>query len=466
MLRLFLDGHRVAERSLPDDVAIVSPRNVFLGPARFALDYHEMHGYMHQFCLSKVARYENDFVPNPKVVPDENTLVAYDFQPRAYRQIRDLSGNRRTGRLYGVTVESNTATANASKQWDYSDSYHGRFVERSYVEIPDSKDLVELNSDFTVELWADWNASDHSDDAQIAGNDSWKGMSPEINAAGPAGWGLKQVRNEDGKPLLVFSMGESSADDGSWCVLEGPVWMDGAGPSHLAVSRRMNKLSMFLNGKRVAERDVEGLSFGGSPRNVFLGVGQFAQEKLRFRGYIHNFRISDSARYSDEFTPRHGWARDKHTLVCYDFRPEGYRSIKDLSGNDRHGELNGVVLQPAAPEVHELRIVGRLDDMDELRIHADRLTWTHRQGGLPLVTVNGRRWDVKSRPRLAHSVISPLPFVPDFQKTQFAINGKFASGTTTIVTNTHHDHAFLHLHHPAAGAAPFDITLRLFPRDD
>ena len=88
----------------------------------------------------------------------------------------------------------------------------------------------------------------------------------------------------------------------------------------------------YVDGNLVAKAKIE----ESNPRYT-------KQFKLasQFTGEIGETRLSDVARYDDDFTPIVGHEPDEHTLVLYKFDEGSGNVLKDSSGNNHHGKIMG-----------------------------------------------------------------------------------------------------------------------------
>ena len=104
---------------------------------------------------------------------------------------------------------------------------------------------------------------------------------------------------------------------------------------HLAGVNDTKRRLLFLNGKLiVSDNDPGSLPPQGSEERMYLGG-------THFRGVIESVRFSRVARYANEFTPPATFTGDKDTTALYLFTEGQGDVLKDSSGNNRHGKING-----------------------------------------------------------------------------------------------------------------------------
>jgi serine/threonine protein kinase len=103
---------------------------------------------------------------------------------------------------------------------------------------------------------------------------------------------------------------------------------------HVAGVRNGSEFKLFVGGRQRKRVTVEDFQlFGG---RIMLGAGH-----RNFIGRIHEFRVSDVARYEGDFVPEEHLPADDNALVLYHF-DTGVGSFEwDASGNEHHGRLEG-----------------------------------------------------------------------------------------------------------------------------
>ena len=60
-----------------------------------------------------------------------------------------------------------------------------------------------------------------------------------------------------------------------------------------------------------------------------------------FKGRISEIRISESAKYADDFTPQQNLSKDDDALILYHFDEGSGSILNDHSGNNHHGTIHG-----------------------------------------------------------------------------------------------------------------------------
>lgn len=150
------------------------------------------------------------------------------------------------------------------------------------------------------------------------------------------GWGgfNSDDINSNGNNLLTnpgslggINTGDIGLDDGNW--------------HHIAFIYDGSYFSIYQNGVRISyvarQFSIQSQSFYIAARNNYRG----------FKGEFDEFRISDTARYTENFTPQTTpFESDEYTLVLYHFDENGDDPRKtgkaiDASGNGNHGTITG-----------------------------------------------------------------------------------------------------------------------------
>jgi len=116
--------------------------------------------------------------------------------------------------------------------------------------------------------------------------------------------------------------------------------------SHVAAVYGRETTHLYLNGKRVAKGPGSVSKEGEAPVFVIGDIGKDFSGH-HFQGHIRSVRISDGARYSQDFTPDTAFERDlsgapAQAVLIYDASVIRLGEAVDLSGRNNHGLLIGV----------------------------------------------------------------------------------------------------------------------------
>ncbi len=164
-------------------------------------------------------------------------------------------------------------------------------------------------------------------------------------------WGIMDLVHGDG-----FGAGLIGTDKTRYRLL--PDEPAGNATMHVAIVYDGNTAHLFINGHRQSrplERPLESGEYEHVPEGNILRLSNiyggarltFARTSLGafapgfFQGTIDEVRISNIARYTEDFTPETRFAPDEHTLALYHFDEGEGDTLIDSSGNDHHGEIHG-----------------------------------------------------------------------------------------------------------------------------
>lgn len=111
------------------------------------------------------------------------------------------------------------------------------------------------------------------------------------------------------------------------------------------------KLQLYLNGELINTLELTApLKFSDQFRPLsFLGVEQIRDPVNPFAGIISEVRISNIARYTEDFLPEKHFESDQHTLALYHFDEGEGNVLKDSSGNKHDGKIVGARWVRASP---------------------------------------------------------------------------------------------------------------------
>ena len=107
---------------------------------------------------------------------------------------------------------------------------------------------------------------------------------------------------------------------------------------HLAVVQHGfsgRAVSLFVNGKRISRT--------GPALPVTMSHFQISRSDKCWLGTIDDVRVSNIARYNDDFNPPQRYVADEHTLALYHFDEGQGNKVFDVSGNGHHGTIVGNV---------------------------------------------------------------------------------------------------------------------------
>jgi hypothetical protein len=109
---------------------------------------------------------------------------------------------------------------------------------------------------------------------------------------------------------------------------------------HVAVVIEEDEIRLYRNGQLIASEPFEG-PVGTSPFTMRIGCSPHPVTECHemFCGRIDEVRISNSARYTDEFEPNGQLEVDDDTVALYHFDEGQGEQARDASGNGHHGVI-------------------------------------------------------------------------------------------------------------------------------
>ena len=109
--------------------------------------------------------------------------------------------SRRTKRLVRISATPPKPDASAAQEKGVADGLSAQFAGRSYIEIQKSAGALDLDHDFTIEMWAKWQRPDAWD--VFAGDEAWPSMSSEVPVVGGAGLDASEAASGQRKGSLT-----------------------------------------------------------------------------------------------------------------------------------------------------------------------------------------------------------------------------------------------------------------------
>ncbi|MBA4017129.1 MAG: hypothetical protein C0483_08155 [Pirellula sp.] len=102
---------------------------------------------------------------------------------------------------------------------------------------------------------------------------------------------------------------------------------------HIAGVYDKSQFRLYVDGKVAQTRPTSGAVFQAARGSPHFGD--------YFRGLVDEVRFSNRVRYTADFTPPARHEADADTLALYHFDEGGGHELRDTSGNNRHGFVNG-----------------------------------------------------------------------------------------------------------------------------
>jgi len=244
--------------------------------------------------------------------------------------------------LPNCKIESDFGTKPpASETENYGLQFNG---ESSFVEIKSltgEKYLQEKIDQFTIEYWMSPDLPNSSNPvsycvASFPFTVSLNGNN--INTAITAG---------DSKNTIAYGSGSHSPLSEGRSYHIALVLSDGMQVIYINGKKQADLLYKTHNGTTTSTTEKISLSTDKyrSKQPTGIGAGNDLSAKLNykhfFKGILDEVRISNTARYTKDFTPDKRFNNDKNTLALYHFDEGGGDVLKDSSGNGHDGKIVG-----------------------------------------------------------------------------------------------------------------------------
>jgi len=246
-------------------------------------------GWIDEVRISDTARYTANFTaPTAPFVNDSNTLfLSHMDGTDASTVFRDDNGTGRSQR--GITAVGNAQVSTAQSQFGGA----SMSVSIGYLQIADNLSFSFGTGDFTIELWfrpTELNSVDILWDQRPNGS---QGIQPTIYTSGQQ---------------LIYYTNQANRITGS--NLSFNTW------HHIAVSRSGTSTKMFVNGTQVGSTYTDTNNYVSSSAGIRIGSDQFTANSNYSVGNIDEVRISNTARYTANFTPSTTpFQNDSNTLL-------------------------------------------------------------------------------------------------------------------------------------------------------
>lgn len=294
--------------------------------------------------ISSNARYAGNFNPEQQFVKDADTLVLLDFSKGHGDQLVDLSGNNHHGKINGAGWTGKGVVAvDVKPAVELNQAEALRFKGRNYVELADTKGMLDLDGNFTLETWL---RPELREGQVIAGDLVHQVEAQKLGFKSLGGWTINLNKNNNVQPPRYSVQFDLSTVAGVAAYVSQQItpleW------HHVAVVKVLEKIYIYVDGSANASATMKG-PFSKSPLNIYLGIPKEVVRIGSFDADVRAFRISSTARYTKNFAPAQQFVKDADTLVLLDFSKGQGDQVPDLSGNNHHGKINGAEWLGKAP---------------------------------------------------------------------------------------------------------------------
>jgi hypothetical protein len=302
IIRCYWDGSDMGSPST-GDTANLAKHNPFESQIMWG-KWHNTRGvwdgYMDEIRISKVARYTSNFTPSASAFTlDDNTLLLLHMDGENNSTV--FTDDATVGKRYkkGITAIGNAQISTAQSQFGGSSALFDGTGD--YIQLSNSSDYNFGPNNFTIECWV--RATNFSSFPSIMGMAT-------IGTYG--GWTIQF--NTSGVPFFQCSTNNSSINiTPSGPALSTATW------SHIAVVRDGNSIRVYKDGVGGTAVTITGSIITSTANLIFgdgYGVNPAWVAAQDFNGYLDEIRISNTARYTANFTaPTQPFQNDANTVL-------------------------------------------------------------------------------------------------------------------------------------------------------
>jgi hypothetical protein len=260
-------------------------------------------GHMDEIRVSNNVRYTTTFTPSTTpFVNDANTVfLMHANGTDASTFFEDDNGVRSSTSLIatGAAKVSTTQSKFGGSSANFDGSSNTQVLVRSW-------DTSSYTGDFTIEGWFYITDKTTSSNARV-----WS------DGDGSTTEDFRLLQFEYSTNQIYMVTGQSGNDSWNYSYVSATLnintWY------HIAASRSGSSLRIFVNGTQQGSTISNSLAFTSASSNHSGRLGMFRTDASRYRGFIDDFRISNSARYTTTFTPSTTpFVNDSNTLLLID----------------------------------------------------------------------------------------------------------------------------------------------------
>ena len=214
-----------------------------------------------------------------------------------------------------------------------AENYSFDFSSGSYGKIAMSESLSNFD-EFTMEFWY-YETGGHGSDEMIVGTEFFAGSKYGVYSFIDGFWPYIY----DGENFLGIGYDGSNGSAGISYISNA--WY------HIALTYDGSIFKFFVNGESVYEQEGDMGLFGSENEDLVINRHTWGSgSSSRLSGQIDELRISNIARYSDDFTPpNYEFLNDTSTAGLWHFNND----FNDSSDNENHGQHNGTSYSSNTP---------------------------------------------------------------------------------------------------------------------
>lgn len=226
-----------------------------------------------------------------------------------------------------------------------NNNYALRFDGRDSVTLANTSGLLALSESFTAEVWFRITKPPKTRLSACIGTGATKTLHPDVVDPAMAGWlvAAGQLSNTTSSDTVAIRWSDAQKQ---------VVGISNTVPDlnndwhHLAICNAIQsdggwQSYVFVDGVSRMRVRRPATEIHRSPSDFFLGVTEFLTQQTTFFGEIRACRLSKSVRYANNFTPAHTFEADDSTFALLDFDGVNPEEVKDISGGNHHGTING-----------------------------------------------------------------------------------------------------------------------------
>ena len=298
--KLFFNGSQVGSTYTAANTYLGT--RLTIGSDGYTLGSSSTNGHIDELRISDTARYTTGFTPSTTpFVNDENTVLLMHMDGTdASTYFEDDNGQRSK---IGITANGNAQVDTAQSKFGGASALFDGTGD--YLQFPNN--IITASDDFTVEAWIRLDIIPPS-------NNNWQMMLGGTATGGNAVY--IAIKNRSGTIVsdIVLSNGSGSFIEEEYTIasISANTWY------HWAICKSGGTLKHFFNGTELTTL----LSSSGTMTSAFglhtaAYIGRWSgNTSWMWDGYIDEFRISNTARYTASFTaPTAPFVNDANTLL-------------------------------------------------------------------------------------------------------------------------------------------------------